>query len=200
MPVETKKEQILRVAEKVFSEQGFKGATMKEIAQKVGIKTPGLYYHFESKEDIFDSLILDRYQELGAKILEPIREAQGLREKLRMLVVLLVDFWAEHPRMPLIVAQETMAQSDLIYKELIPNFLVPMFNEMVQPLADEAEHSGLKDVDLPLLVYNIFGLTMFYFFSGRIYTTLTGQECFSEKQLDHLKNEVLQMVFDGVGR
>lgn len=200
MPVETKKEQILRVAETVFAQRGFKGATVREIAERVGIKTPGLYYHFQSKEDIFDSLILDRYQELGSTILEPIKEAQGLKEKLRMLVVLLVDFWAEHPLMPLIVAQETMARSDLIYKELIPNFLVPMFSEMVQPLEDEAEHSGLKDVDLPLLVYNIFGLTMFYFFSGQIYTTLTERECFSEEQLDHFKSEVLQMVFHGVQR
>ena len=87
MPVETKKEQMLRVAEQVFAEQGFKGATVKEIAERVGIKTSGLYDHFKSKEDIFDSLILDRYQELGSKILEPIREAQGFEEKLRSLSV-----------------------------------------------------------------------------------------------------------------
>lgn len=50
------KAQILEAALKVFSEKGFKGATNEEIAREAGI-TPGLiYWYFDSKQALFNSL------------------------------------------------------------------------------------------------------------------------------------------------
>jgi len=40
-----------------FSEYGYEGTTLSQIAQKVGVKTPSLYAHFNSKEDIFFSCL-----------------------------------------------------------------------------------------------------------------------------------------------
>lgn len=199
MPYETKREKILRAAEEVFAEKGFRGATMKDIAEKVNIQTPGLYYHFKNKEDIYTSLILDRYRELGETVFEPVIRTSGLEEKIRRLVELLVDFWTEHPKVPMIVAQETMAGSDLIYKELVPNFLVPMFEETVKALQEEdTESSGFRKVDIQLLVFNLFGLTMFYFFAGNIFSTLTGRRSFDPEETDRLKEEIIETVFKGI--
>jgi AcrR family transcriptional regulator len=46
------KELIIQVATQLFADKGYEGMKMKEIAQKVGIKTPSLYAFFESKEHI----------------------------------------------------------------------------------------------------------------------------------------------------
>jgi AcrR family transcriptional regulator len=45
-------EEILEAAGKAFSTAGYEGATLSSIAKEVGIKTPGLYYHFKSKSDL----------------------------------------------------------------------------------------------------------------------------------------------------
>lgn len=57
---EERKNEILDVADKLFSEKGFDGTSTKDILEKVGIARGTLYYHFKSKEDIMDALI-DRY-------------------------------------------------------------------------------------------------------------------------------------------
>ncbi|MHB8896863.1 MAG: TetR/AcrR family transcriptional regulator [Candidatus Geothermincolia bacterium] len=199
MPYETKQEKILRAAEEVFAEKGFRGATMKDIAEKVNIQTPGLYYHFHNKEEIYNELILDRYRELGTRVFKPVIATKGIEPKIRELVELLVDFWAEHPMVPRIVAQETMSGSDLIYKELVPNFLVPMFDEMVKALEEEdPEQSGLRAIDVQLLVFNIFGLTMFYFFAANIFSTLTGRKSYDAAEIARLKAEIIETVFKGI--
>lgn len=47
------KEKILKSATKLFSEQGYKATSVRNIAAEVGIKQSALYNHFKNKEDIF---------------------------------------------------------------------------------------------------------------------------------------------------
>lgn len=59
------KKLIFQSAIKIFSESGYKGATMDEIAANAGLVKGTLYYHFKSKEEIFNFIV-----EEGLKILE----------------------------------------------------------------------------------------------------------------------------------
>ncbi len=51
------KEKILEAALTLFSEQGYNGTSVEEIANAVGIKAPSLYKHFKGKEEILNALI-----------------------------------------------------------------------------------------------------------------------------------------------
>ena len=48
---------ILDAALEVFSERGFDGATVRQIAAKGGVSDPALYAHFKSKQEIFEALL-----------------------------------------------------------------------------------------------------------------------------------------------
>lgn len=43
----------------LFSASGYDGVSLSEIAREVGIKTPSIYAHFESKEQLFLALMTD---------------------------------------------------------------------------------------------------------------------------------------------
>ena len=65
------KERILEEALRQFSEKGFAGTSMSEIAKPLGITKAALYKHFESKQQIFDEIIAaseSRYKELLEKL------------------------------------------------------------------------------------------------------------------------------------
>ena len=51
------KERILDEALTLFSENGYDGTSVEQIAEKVGIKAPSLYKHFKGKEDILNAII-----------------------------------------------------------------------------------------------------------------------------------------------
>jgi AcrR family transcriptional regulator len=53
----TAREQILDAAAQMFSEQGYKAVSTREIAAAVGLKQASLYYHFPSKQDILADLL-----------------------------------------------------------------------------------------------------------------------------------------------
>lgn len=59
------KNLIFKSAIKIFSESGYRGATMDDIAINAGLAKGTLYYHFNSKEEIFNFIV-----EEGIKILQ----------------------------------------------------------------------------------------------------------------------------------
>ncbi|MEJ8475245.1 TetR/AcrR family transcriptional regulator [Roseibium algae] len=50
-------ERILDAALEIFAERGFGGATVRQIAAKVGVSDPALYAHFKGKQAIFEALM-----------------------------------------------------------------------------------------------------------------------------------------------
>jgi AcrR family transcriptional regulator len=56
--------RIHEVALEVFTERGWESATLREIADRLGVTRPALYYHFDSKEDILASI----YDEFGTSV------------------------------------------------------------------------------------------------------------------------------------
>jgi len=60
----TTRERILDVALELFTDQGFDGTSMREIAERLHISKPAIYYHFASKEEILMALHM-RLHEFG---------------------------------------------------------------------------------------------------------------------------------------
>jgi len=56
--------EILRVALKMFSESGFHGVTMNDIARESEFSVGTLYKFFQSKEDLYGALLLEKIDEM----------------------------------------------------------------------------------------------------------------------------------------
>ena len=61
-------EKILHIAEEVFSEKGYKDASMREIASRSGITVSNIYHYFTNKDEIFRTILKPVLNDLYAKI------------------------------------------------------------------------------------------------------------------------------------
>ena len=71
-------EKIIAAAKKEFLTYGFTDASMRHIAEEVGMSASGLYKHFASKEEMFSALVEPAYQGLLALF----RQEAGDQEKV----------------------------------------------------------------------------------------------------------------------
>lgn len=69
------RQAILSAAFSLFAEQGFHGTSMRQIAETSGTALGGIYNHFESKQQIFEVLLLERHPII--QVLETLRAAHG---------------------------------------------------------------------------------------------------------------------------
>ncbi|MBB4913427.1 TetR/AcrR family transcriptional regulator [Streptosporangium saharense] len=54
---QARKEHILAVALKIFAENGYRGASIAEIAEGCGLSQPGLLHHFPTKADLLTAVL-----------------------------------------------------------------------------------------------------------------------------------------------
>ena len=75
----TTKERIADEALNLFSRRGYKGTSVKSIADAVGIKDSSIYKHFKSKREIVDAIVEQmqkRMEEMSVRIGLPLNERE----------------------------------------------------------------------------------------------------------------------------
>jgi len=83
----SRKEQVIRVAAELFREKGYVAASMRDLAQKLGIEAASLYSHIKSKEEILQILCFDMAAEFRASLDEVEKQNISASEKLRRGII-----------------------------------------------------------------------------------------------------------------
>lgn len=106
---EAKLHHILLHAAQIFADQGFEGASIRDISRATGVSLSGLYYYFESKQKLLYliqynafTLILER----AHKRLAGVRDPQS---RLRTLVQNHIEYFLSHPNEMKVLSHEEEA-------------------------------------------------------------------------------------------
>jgi AcrR family transcriptional regulator len=75
----TTRERILEVAQRRFTEQGYEGTSLREIAEDLGFTKAALYYHFQSKDQILEALLAPM-EDMVAELLARLGAARDATE------------------------------------------------------------------------------------------------------------------------
>lgn len=77
------RQKILTSCVELFSTKGYAGTSMNDIISKAGISKGSVYWHFESKEDIFVKMITDNYKEWIRLVNSELEHVRDPIERLR---------------------------------------------------------------------------------------------------------------------
>ena len=80
------KGSILETSAKLFGEKGYKGVSIRDIAQACGLTNAALYYHFKNKDDLYLAVLQDAHERAVATLDEAARSGGSLRSRLKQLV------------------------------------------------------------------------------------------------------------------
>jgi TetR/AcrR family transcriptional regulator, fatty acid metabolism regulator protein len=106
-----KRRVILDAAVKVFARQGFNGCRVSDIADEAGVAYGLVYHYFRSKDQVLDTLFLERWDLLLAAIdAVDRREDLFAREKLQAVASFIVESYRHDPDlMKVIIVEVTRA-------------------------------------------------------------------------------------------
>jgi len=90
---------ILRSARELFHKKGFYGTTMEDIAQHSGFDRRTIYNHFKNKEDVFAALISSILTDIDAVFNNISDEKGSPLDKLRGLVLSLLDLYIDNSQL-----------------------------------------------------------------------------------------------------
>ncbi|WP_299227037.1 TetR/AcrR family transcriptional regulator [uncultured Psychroserpens sp.] len=91
MTQETRKNEIINTAAKLFKEKGYSAVTMRDLATAMGIKAASLYNHITSKQDILKAIIITIAEEFTAGMHAIMNSDASNIEKLKKIVALHIN-------------------------------------------------------------------------------------------------------------
>jgi AcrR family transcriptional regulator len=79
----TRREELTRIAARLFAEKGYQGTSLADLAEEVGMQKPSLYHHIASKEDLLWEVASDGAAAFHAA-LDAVPERAAAVEKIRL--------------------------------------------------------------------------------------------------------------------
>src|SRR5215212_11103963 len=105
-----KRRIILDAAVKVFARQGFHSSRVSDIADEAGVAYGLVYHYFGSKDEVLDTLFLERWNLLLDAIREVDARDASARDKLEAITSFIVDSYRHDPDvMKVIIVEVTRA-------------------------------------------------------------------------------------------
>jgi TetR/AcrR family transcriptional regulator, fatty acid metabolism regulator protein len=105
-----KRRVILDAAVRVFARQGFHTCRVADIADEARVAYGLVYHYFSSKEEILDTLFVERWELMLGAIDEADAEQRSPREKLYAIAAFIIDSYRYDPElMKVIIVEVTRA-------------------------------------------------------------------------------------------
>ncbi len=183
------RKKIIIVAGQIFSRYGFKKTTMDEIAQALKMGKSSIYYYFESKEEIFEAVVLYEANMLRNELTRSIKAVDSPVEKMKNYVFVRMKAF-----------EKLSNYYNAIFDKNLDHF---DFIEKIRSRYDREEHAILR-----LILYDgarkkVFNVKESEYTALAVQTTLKGLEVplFWKRKgvnIEDRLNAILDVLFNGI--
>ncbi|EKQ52432.1 MULTISPECIES: TetR/AcrR family transcriptional regulator [unclassified Clostridium] len=180
---------IFESAIKIFSESGYRGATMDEIASNAGLAKGTLYYHFKSKEEIFNFIVEEGLQILLNQVVEVQNMNIGPIEKLIKISRIQLTFLYRYTDFFKVVMSQLWGtenrQNEL--RQKIRKYI----NEIEINIKGAMENNLIEKGDIELIAFEFFGSLC----SSAIYESIRIEKI----DLEDIIESTIKFTLNGLG-
>jgi TetR/AcrR family transcriptional regulator len=129
------KQKLLDAAIEAFAENGFKGTSTRDIAERAGVHHPLITYHFKNKEELWRAAADRIFSRFNASMSEALQQNLDKCPRTRMasLIRTYVQYAASQPALHKVMVQEASHPSPRL-DWLIETYLRPLFEVSVKNL------------------------------------------------------------------
>ncbi len=183
-------QKILDVAEGKFAKQGYEKTNLREIAEEVGIQEPGLYRHFNGKDEIYRAVLTRALKPLE-KMLDETLSLGGEDTLLAQLPARVFDVFAEHPAVALLFHRSVYDLNS--HSNPMTEWIHVLFTQ-AGGMLEQLSNSTLGREALALRVIALFNVCVGFFVAQGLLDKLLDQSYEVETVLEKQKELLVSMM------
>lgn len=152
-------QEIYLTAAQLFFERGFEHTSVSDIADALKITKAGLYYYFESKQELLYRIVTHGLDSVKDAVLDPARNIADPEKRLRFIILNHSRLAAEGNHAVIIISHEinslTFNQREAVLKRRREYF------EFVRETLVELKNEGkLQKLDITTATFTLFGMIL----------------------------------------
>jgi len=166
---------ILAAAQRLFVEKGYRGISMREIAEAVGMTKAALYYHFRDKEQLFVAILQAVLSDLGAVIAESRAGSITCQAQIEGLVQRIMLLPPEE-RASLRLASQELGNLDDATRKAFVQIYHDQFIGRITAIFEAGMASGeFKPLDPNVATWSLLGMMYPYFHVSPVTGTMPSE-------------------------
>lgn len=152
-------QKLLNAAIEAFSENGFKGTSTRDIAERAGVHHPLITYHFKNKDRLWRAAAQREFRDLTGSMSQMLEKNRDLDPKKRMAAMIraYVYYVRGNPALHKVLVQEASYQNPRL-DWLIETFLKPFFAESIK-LLEKLQELGVAPQGNAALLFNMIRMS-----------------------------------------
>lgn len=152
--------RIAAAAAEVFALDGFRGATLDEIAERAGMSKPNLLYYYSSKEEIYQSM-LSRLLEDWLDPLHALDESGDPMEEISAYLDRKIEMAREFPVESRVFANEILRGAPMLM-DMLAGDLKRLVDEKAAVIRAWSRQGRIRSIDPYHLIFAIWATTQHY--------------------------------------
>jgi AcrR family transcriptional regulator len=190
-----RKEEILDVATRLFAERGYEGTSMNDVARRVGMRKASLFYHFATKDALYEAVLERLVASIGAALGAAYAGEGSFAARLEQSADVVTAALAAHPCAACLLLREAMDWGPVIRGKLLEDILGVL--EAGAAFLRAGQDAGeLVEGDAKQLVLTAIGAHFMPFALGELVERYTGQSPFSAEFVAARRAAVRRQVRD----
>ena len=188
-----RRDEILDHATRLFAERGYEGTSMADLAERVGMRKASLFYHFDSKDALYASVLDRLIVALGGIIATAATTEGSFAERLDNLSDALTTVLGEQPFAARLVIREAMDWGPVIRETLIE----PMLGVLAaaEAFVRAGQRAGVfVELDPKHLLVSLIGLHFMPFGIGGVVERFMGSAPFEAAFIVERREAVREQV------
>jgi TetR/AcrR family transcriptional regulator, fatty acid metabolism regulator protein len=192
-PAIDKRRLILDAAVRVFARQGFHGTRVSDIADEAGVAYGLVYHYFRSKDDVLNTLFMDRWAILLHAIREVDAQRTTVREKLHAIASFIVDSYRHDPELMKVIIVEVTRAANSFGQTHLPE--IRQAYDLIADIVRKAQRDGsLRDAVAPEYAALAFYGAIEQVLTGWIFGLLDE----GEESYERAKGSVVETICGGL--
>lgn len=154
------RETILETSAKLFSRQGYKEVSIRDIAQACGLTNAALYYHFKNKEDLFLAMLQRDHERTIASLQAAASGPGDLRSDLVQLVTRYAAITCERRQSFQTLWRDLKQIEDARARKLFSEMRAGLLHPLEARLMSAQAAGELRAGEVKLLARLLHGMTL----------------------------------------
>lgn len=194
--VSAKREAILTAALNTFSQYGFHGTRIEQIAEQAGVSKTNLLYYYPSKEVLYVA-VLRQILDIWLAPLKAFREDFAPLAAIEEYIRLKLEVSRDYPQASRLFCMEMLAGAPLLMDELTGD-LKALIDEKSTLIAGWVKSGKLAPVDPHHLIFMIWASTQHYADFAPQIEAVTGATLRDETFFNQTVENVQRMIIEGI--
>jgi AcrR family transcriptional regulator len=193
-----RKEEIIAEATRLFAERGYEGASMGDLAERVGLRKASLFHHFPSKDVLYATVLTELLENVKKAILSAAMAEGSFAERLDALTDALTATLGAQPHAARLLIREAMDWGPVMKEGLGRTINDVLAASLELAKAGQREGEFNPELDPTHVIVSLIGVHFMPFAIGDIVERFTGtspfQASFVEDRRAALKMQVRDLV------